>query len=628
MVAANPPDVAAENLEAVRGMQRAIFDHLRARGEDRASYMAWFRAEFVAGTPGGKPDPDDAKSAYWFARALWNVLPLESNGFRPLPFPPPQRGRACPCGSGEPFESCCEQTAPKAELPDHVMWAALAESRPEEFWIEASRQHRLPPIGVYFVAEHCLNEARWQAVIDLLEPCLSPGRRIDPELALTIQTLCDAYDAVDETPRKEKLLRRLGGDPDADIRCSANRLLASWLHDQGRRDEAWDLIATVERDIPNDASTVLIELTMLAAERRFEDAAALAAERLESVARNPNVSAEDMALILGFRDDPKRGRDDFHRLSLPDSVNALLDFIDAHRQRPRPTLRWRRLKGTDDDEFLRGAHEPLVDKKARALERRWRRLSGMTSPFSTDPVSGSEAEAWLDADEWLPWLEANPRALDVLGILDDIVRLLIWIEPDETSDDRWTMWLLARATSMIGRSWPARNAGRAPWVHGANRPGLRLLWQYALRLRESSGDRAERFERLYLRLNPHDNHGIRHALVNHLLIAGRDADALDLAERYPDDVHPETTYGRVLALFRLGHLDAAADALTSARRRLPMVPDYLLRDVVETPTLDESRVRVGGEDQAWLYREDMRDAWMKTDGMRRWLAQRTAHDGS
>lgn len=71
-------------------MQRAIFDHVQARGEDRESYLAWFLSEFVAGAPGGKPDPDGAKSAYWFARALWDVLPLESNGFRPLPFPSPR----------------------------------------------------------------------------------------------------------------------------------------------------------------------------------------------------------------------------------------------------------------------------------------------------------------------------------------------------------------------------------------------------------------------------------------------------------------------------------------------------------------------------------------------------------
>ena len=152
---------------------------------------------------------------------------------------------------------------------------------------------------------------------------------------------------------------------------------------------------------------------------------------------------------------------------------------------------------------------------------------------------------------------------------------------------------------------------------------MRLLWQYIERIREDSRDRAERFERLYLRLNPHDNHGIRAPLVNHLLLTGRDADALAVAQRYPRDLLPELAYGRVLALYRLGRLDDAARALVEAKQYLPLVPDYLLRKHVEMPALDEFHVKLGGEDQAWLYREDMRAVWMATDGMRGWLARET-----
>ena len=56
-------------------------------------------------------------------------------------------------------------------------------------------------------------------------------------------------------------------------------------------------------------------------------------------------------------------------------------------------------------------------------------------------------------------------------------------------------------------------------------------------------------------------------------------------------------------------------------RDLPLVPEYLLRELVEAPELNEFGVKLGGEDQAWLYREDMREVWMATDGMRPWLAE-------
>lgn len=298
----------------------------------------------------------------------------------------------------------------------------------------------------------------------------------------------------------------------------------------------------------------------------------------------------------------------------------MLDWIDDHGHRPRASLRWRRLKDADADETLRGAHQPVATAKSRTMVRRWQRLTGMSGPFSTDPTSGDEEEAWQRRDEWLPWLEANPQALDSLDILDDIVRLLVWIDPYNDTDDRWTMALLSRSAAMIARSWPARKPGRIPWVIEENRPALRLLWQYIERLPAEEADRIERFERLYLRLNPNDNHGVRQSLVNRLLTADRDADALAIADRYPRDMHAETAYGRVLALFRLGRLDEAADAMETARRHLPLVADYLLRDRVDTPRLDElGEFQVGGEDQAWLYREEMREVWMKTRGVPQWL---------
>ena len=114
-------------------------------------------------------------------------------------------------------------------------------------------------------------------------------------------------------------------------------------------------------------------------------------------------------------------------------------------------------------------------------------------------------------------------------------------------------------------------------------------------------------------------------MVNRLLSDGRDADALALAARYPGDMHAELAYGRVLALYRLGRRGEAVDALGEAMQYLPLVPDYLLRKRVEQPEISEFRTQIGGADQAWLYRQDMREVWMATDGMRRWLARESGN---
>ena len=617
------PEISDADIDVVDALQHALFLHLQDAGEDRDSFFAWVRSMLHGLGLFSDETEDSGQFAYWFARQFWNAIPLASNGFRPLPLPPPQRGQPCPCGSGRLFDVCCEPWAPQDDLPENIMWPAFVRSRPDEYWIAASRRGRLPPEGIVHAGDYFHEEGRWRAVTELIEPWFAPGRRIDEKLADAIPLLCEAYDALNDTPQqKVELLRRLARDPGAAIRCTANQRLASWLHDEGDYDEAWRAIEAAERDVPGDPMTAMIELTMLSAERRFDRVAERAAFWLESVAPNPLVTEGALSLIRGFRDDPKRGRDEYYRLTLPDDVNALLDWIDDHVARKRPSLRWRRVQNEDRDEDLRGAHLPLVPSKSRALERRWRRLSGIDKPVSTDLLSGREHEVWSDIDDWLPWLTANPRALDSFSILDDIVRLLDWLEPQiGAEDNRWTMALLARAAAILARGWPTTKAGTLPWALEENRPALRLLWQYIERIREDSRDRAERFERLYLRLNPHDNHGIRAPLVNHLLLTGRDADALAVAQRYPRDLLPELAYGRVLALYRLGRPDEAADALAQAKRYLPLVPDYLLGKQVDKPAPDDFHITPSGDDLAWFYREDMGKAWMATDGMRRWLAR-------
>ena len=124
-----------------------------------------------------------------------------------------------------------------------------------------------------------------------------------------------------------------------------------------------------------------------------------------------------------------------------------------------------------------------------------------------------------------------------------------------------------------------------------------------------------------LALNPHDNHGFRAAVVNQLLFDGDDAGVLEIAGKYPDDLQPEIPYGRVLALYRLQRLEEAQDALRAAMEDLPKVARYLTVKRVRTPKLDPRGVLMGGDDQAWLYRDEMRDLWLKTPGAIDWLTQ-------
>jgi len=153
-----------------------------------------------------------------------------------------------------------------------------------------------------------------------------------------------------------------------------------------------------------------------------------------------------------------------------------------------------------------------------------------------------------------------------------------------------------------------------------NRPGLRLLVNRIYQLMEN--EEVNQYLSLleyYIQLNPTDNHGFRADLMTIYLRQKNDDKALSLIQTYPDDIFPEILYGHVLILFRNGQLEPARQALKKATKSLPLVADYLIKNRVKKPELNNMGIRHGGEDQAWIYREEIRDLWKATPGCISWL---------
>ena len=65
--------------------------------------------------------------------------------------------------------------------------------------------------------------------------------------------------------------------------------------------------------------------------------------------------------------------------------------------------------------------------------------------------------------------------------------------------------------------------------------------------------------------------------------------------------------------------------LMKASEKLPLVLEYLLKEKVRRPRLQEDRITIGGKDQAWIYRETMRSTWFNTEGMADWLQAAGKH---
>ena len=598
-----------------------------ADNEDADAFFAWAHQAFPIIAPDlfNEPKPEDnSRLSYWAARSIWNVTPLESNRFQPKPLPPPRRNDPCPCGSGRKFKQCCLGWAQFEQVPVQLIWQMLVECRPDAYWLQAEQSGRLPVDGFLHVGLLFCDEERWQPLRKLAEHRLASESGLNDErLSVAIDWLCDAYEVLHKTGRKkEALLTRFATHKNRALRTTANQRLASWLLDRGESERAWQAFAAADRADPRSPANAFLEMTMLSAEGRLEWASKRAKQWLALLEKDADVPKEILAALRRFEKNPGRALDDQVRAFAPKEVQALLNWIDKQAKRPLPSLRWEALNGEANEAALQEHHQ-IISAAMRKLEEEWQALSQGDKPFSINEFSETEADTWDLAADWLPWLREHPEAMDSFSILDDLALLLL--DADEVlgkSDNRWVTTLLHRGVAMLEEHWPPTRAGTLPWVMLTNRPALRILANFIHLLQDDWSDgRLERSIRLYMRLNPNDNHGYRTELVNHLLRAGRDAEALACTEHYPDDMFPEIAYGRVLALYRLGRRNAAQAALQEATEHLPTVLNYLLRGRVAKPKPSPYGIQMGGDDQAWLYRQAMRDTWMETKGMKNWLTQ-------
>jgi hypothetical protein len=110
-------------------------------------------------------------------------------------------------------------------------------------------------------------------------------------------------------------------------------------------------------------------------------------------------------------------------------------------------------------------------------------------------------------------------------------------------------------------------------------------------------------------LNPNDNHGFRDDLSNALISEDRNEAVLQLCETYPEDGANLELNG-VLALRCLGRKEDAAKALKLAVEHHPNTVKMLLKDKVKPVKSDAYGIQIGGNYQAWLYYEAMREEWL------------------
>jgi tetratricopeptide (TPR) repeat protein len=486
--------------------------------------------------------------------------------------------------------------------------------------------------------------------------------------------LCDLYDDLGHYKKKAALLQRIiDTTRRSPLRSGAWQRTAAIHMDSYDIAGAWKAFREALQDDPDSHSIGILEVQLLMAEDRVTEAQARAEfwvkrlrrmglstdqgplEFLSAFSRNPMTAMMEVGLDMaggvgeGLDEwlEEAVGRPVPEYLATTDEPESDEDFGEVMKMRLRNmgvaqeeieqsmTMLQQDLElnipgeKADEEEEADDSLESLFLVPPAAIEElkaRWQEVFPLDKPFSVhdEPFGGENPWDEENEEAWMAFLDDHPEAFDSLDIIDDLATTLILHDQYDTLwlDEALLKPLLLRAANIIDQALSGIASPRLVWTFTENRPALRCLARLVgLHMRDGNEADAMAWARRLLALNPHDNHGFRSVVVNQLLIDGDNAGVLEIAGNYPRDAQPEVPYGRVLSLYRLQRLEEAQDALCTAMEDLPKVARYLTAKRVRTPKLDPMGVQFGGDDQAWLYRDAMRDVWVETTGAIDWLKQ-------
>ena len=610
---------------ALLQFERLIPDSVRQamRAASSAEFLGWVQKtllEYVAEVSPLSSDPGLTQVlAFAWARALWNGLPFDAAGRKVQHMPDPADDASCPCGSSRTFAQCCRQLPRIPPLTSTALWPfVLANIQPRER-DRLLAGNRVPRTALIEFAAYLLEEDRRSEAIAVVEPRLAnPERYHDEETAILLDLLCDAYGMSDRGARRKLKLLHLITEkaPRSPLRSEAWQRLATIYMDRGENERAWRAFHQAQHDHPHAEALSVLEVELLVAEHRVEEAQhratfwAAALKRGGTPPTDPRLEflyrvAADPVTTLGEA-----------AIAIDGIGRPLCEWLRSVAERAVPSYE---LASCENGNFTLTPPPSLT-----RLERQWHQLFPLQKPFNVQEQPFDDHDVWGNACEgrWCGFLREHPESFDSIDILDDIATALARHPRADAPglDDLLLRPVLTRHETIVAQACPMQAKVALPWVIEANRPALRGLvrafqWHIA---RNERGPAVTTAERL-LELNQDDPHGLRLRVVNEYLRAGSDAKALALAERYPQDLSPETRFGAVLALLRLQRLDEAERALHGARSDLPKTVEYLLPARVRRPNLRQGTIATGGDDQAWFYRDEMRAVWQQTPGALEWL---------
>lgn len=554
---------------------------------------------------GGSLSPEEARkraiTIQVIALLLWHRLPLPSRGFRSAPLRQPGRNEPCICGSGRKVKHCCGpflRELRKLHLPDELAAQVMLDAAPVRI-LRQAHEHLSHELLAAIAADWLENDKAERALA-LLEPIAErDDAALSRKSAAAINVLYNLYDDLDMPRKKARLVQRMRRHPDRTLRSDACQRHAIILSDRGDDEGAWNAFLEARKLTPDDPSLAVLELLLLFQRgefNRMRQRGVFWLKRLERMNRNGELD-DLIDRVRALMNEPEAVMIAGH----PDresDVQRLLDILHHH---PAPALPLERPKAQGDVLVM-----VPVDDRARTLLKDWEKA-----------VIDCE-DMWADTG-WLTLLERHPELLGSFVVLDDVLEAIRQLDSANTValED-----IVARLSlPLIVEAVPTDPELPMPWSFLENRPVLRLMELQTGIQDEKSEPYVEWLEWM-LALNPVDNQGAREWLMGSYLRLGRYQEAVRLGECYPEDILVAIPFGHALALFALGRKEEASRRLKQAIQDSPKVAKALLANRMRKPKLHPGGVMLGGDDEAWLYRQTARDLWRSVPGAMEWLKEK------
>ena len=433
--------------EFSRFLREAVGEALRL--EDGEAFLAWMQEEAPRGAPevfAGLPDDAARRSlALELGRSLWNAMPLPGNGFRPRPIPKPERNDPCPCGSGRKYKKCCAEWADGVpELDAEAVWMLVIEELSQEAVEALGESGRVPRNLLGQLAAAVLDDGDAMRALALVRPLFDRPERLDERDAASLNTLLEAYEALDLDEERWEVAERLARDLRVPLRAVLWENLARAYAVAGEMEEAWTSLERARMDDPESPALGPLEVSLLLAEGRTAEAGERA-RYWRGRLREGELTEQGFEFLARVGENPEETQ---LRFSFGDEVTERIHQLEAWLAKAGPLSAVYGIEAVEGDPQagrlvapgpLRGLetgfeaafYPPMPPMPPAPPMPPMPPTLAMPEP-ELDDEEDDDWDAWDEdrAGQWLDYLLEHPGALDSVDVLEDVAHAVSELATD------------------------------------------------------------------------------------------------------------------------------------------------------------------------------------------------------